>query len=449
MSLSRNKHRESSLHTPLPDNPVRVRSQQRAAPRSLIKQDPNNSIKATQSIVSPRDMVPHREIVMHSSERLPQQVLSKSPIPQPSSQKVLQHTPSQNSSQQVLQHAPSQHVLSQRIPSQRVSSQRILSQRIPPQHLVSHQTTDQYPVPQQSLSKIPLPQYAAPHHGPAPGSQNVLQVEQRNHINLGMSTQLQSSTLVITTPLGQFIIPNYDLMTAVEIAREKSSYNTKFMQINDDWKHLGVSFELPRKDEHISNIAIRYQETEKHLSTKTGSDFWFIILCVGWGIIQKVAAYYGLPADGYVESQIKNYKMYQSQLIRMGATSGFGTEWPPWMQVTVTSCANLVLIVILSKMCPGAKSYAPGIMREISSVITGNNTVEISSEGTPVPNSGGVVQMLSSALQGGNDGAGGISNLLGSVMGMFSGSDSKKKKRSKKAKTDAVDKRRSPSNISF
>jgi hypothetical protein len=245
--------------------------------------------------------------------------------------------------------------------------------------------------------------------------------------------------MTVHTPNGTFRIPNFDLMDDVEIMRYLNSYRTKFMQMNKDWEHVGVTFDLPREDEPVSNVAIRYMEAEKHLSTRTGGDFWFIILCIGWGFIQYTACEYGLPAEGYVDSQIALYKIYQSQLIRMGSTSGFGTDWSPWMQVTVTSCANLALLVVLSKACPAAKGSAPMLMREISQAISGSTEVERSDQGTPKPNAGGLSSIVTNMMSGGGGGADGF---LGMLSGMFGGGGTSKKKRTKKQKKKDVEARR-------
>ncbi|CAH6421271.1 Hypothetical protein POVR2_LOCUS328 [uncultured virus] len=248
--------------------------------------------------------------------------------------------------------------------------------------------------------------------------------------------------ITVVTPNGQFRIPNFELMNDIEVMRYLNSYRTKFMQMNEDWKHVGVTFDLPREGEEVSNVAVRYMEAEKHLSTRTGGDFWFIVLCIGWGFIQYTACEYGLPADGYVDSQIAMYKIYQSQLIRLGATSGFGTEWSPWMQVTVTSCANLLLLIILARAFPAAKGSAPMLMREISQAISGNTEVERSDQGTPKPNAGGLSSLLSGVM-GGGGGAGGASadGFLGMISGMFGGGGSKKKRSKKQKKKDVAARR--------
>jgi hypothetical protein len=287
---------------------------------------------------------------------------------------------------------------------------------------------------------------------PAPNTRS------QQNMNFSMYPQMQSENQIVRTPNGEFLVPNFNLMSSTDIERYRNSYVTKFSQMNEDWKHLGITFDLPRPGENITNIAVRYLETEKHLSTKTGTDFWFIVLCAGWGFIQYMACEYGLPAEGYVDSQIRMYKMYQSQLIRMGTASGFGTEWSPWMQVTVTSCANLALLVLLSKLGgPGAKNCAPMLMREISSVITGSKDVETSSEGTPKPSAGGLASIVGSMMGGeGGSGADGFINMLsgkggagGGIMDMVTGllGGGKKKPKTKKEKNKAKMERRKQPDI--
>jgi hypothetical protein len=258
-------------------------------------------------------------------------------------------------------------------------------------------------------------------------------------MQLGMPNTLAPTTYVVTTPNGQFVIPNFDLMSPTEVQRQRNSYETKFMQINEDWKHLDVAFRMPTKDEHISNIAVRYLETEKHLSTRTGSDFWFLVLCAGWTFIQSVAKHAGYPADGYVTSQIGMYKMYQSQLQRLGASSGFGTEWPPWIQVSITSCISLIVMVVLSK-CDKA-NLAPAIMKQISCAIS-KSPQESSEEGTPKPDSGGIMDIVSQFMGGGS---GDIGDLFSSVTGLFGGGNKKPKRSAKKKKADAANRKKGPS----
>jgi hypothetical protein len=234
---------------------------------------------------------------------------------------------------------------------------------------------------------------------------------------------------VVCTAYGTFIVPDTSHMTRTELSRERESYTTKFRQLNSDWQHTGIEFRLPSKDEDVGNIAVRYKEAEKFLLTKTGTDFWFIALCAGWSLIEYGCKRMGINADGYVVSQIKMYKMYQSQLTKMGETSGFGQDWPPWVQVLVTAAANALLLIILGLIAPGARDYSTQIMGSISGMITGANTeVEMSAEGTPKPSGGGLAETISNAV--GNFSGGENMSLSGvfDLIKSFTGMGSKKKK---------------------
>lgn len=253
---------------------------------------------------------------------------------------------------------------------------------------------------------------------------------------MDMGKQLKPDVMIINTPYGEFVIPNYDLMNRRDKEMAMESYRTKFKHINHDWRHTGDTFDLPRPDEDIVRVAVRYLETERYLSAKTGTDFWFVILCAFWGFIEYQACKYHLPAKGYLSSQIGMYKMYQSQLTRMGTVSNVGSEWPPWLQVCVTSGFSMAVLICLSKF--GQADHAGKVMKEISYMISGNRVADMSEAGTPKPPEGGMIEMISGLANGG-----GIGTMMSMFTGMMGGSGSgdkkKRKKRSMKEK-DADDK---------
>ena len=273
--------------------------------------------------------------------------------------------------------------------------------------------------------------------GRRPGPVIVTMDTQIPQLRSGMSSelgnvpkQMQHDNMIVNTPYGQFIIPNYDIMSQRDRNMAWKSYEMKFKQINDDWKHTGDVFEGPRPDEDIVALAVRYQETEKYLSTKTGTDFWFIVLCALWAFIEYQAKKYKLPAEGYTESQIGMYKMYQSQLIRMGTVSNVGSEWPPWLQVCVTSGFSLAILVLMSKF--GVGGHSGTIMKEISGMISGNRNVEVSEAGTPKPSEGGMIDMVKGLASGGNIGT--MMSLFTGMMGGGGNTEKKKKKKKNKKK---------------
>lgn len=247
---------------------------------------------------------------------------------------------------------------------------------------------------------------------------------------LDMGKQLKPDVMIVNTPYGEFIIPNYDLMNKRDVAMAMESYRMKFKHINHDWRHTGDTFDLPRPDEDIVRVAVRYQETERYLSAKTGTDFWFVILCAFWGFIEYQACKWDLPAKGYLSSQIGMYKMYQSQLTRMGTVSNVGSEWPPWLQVCVTSAFSMAVLVCLSKF--GQAEHAGKVMKEISYMISGNRVSEMSEAGTPKPPEGGMIEMISNMANGG-----GIGTMMSLFTGMMGGGgDGNKRRKKKRSKKD-------------
>lgn len=255
----------------------------------------------------------------------------------------------------------------------------------------------------------------------------------KNNLPMGLGKQMKSDIMIVNTPYyGEVTIPNYDLMSKRDKDIAMESFILKFKHINHDWQHTGDTFDLPRPDEDIVRVAVRYAETERYLSAKTGTDFWFIVLCAFWGFVEYQACSYKLPAKGYLETQIGMYKMYQSQLTRMGTVSNVGADWPPWLQVMVTSGFSMAILVLLSKFGKGA--YAATAMKEVSRMISGNRNTDVSDAGTPVPSSGGMIDMIS-----GMAGGGGISTMM-TMLSAFTGGDdkgsSKKKKKKKKSKAD-------------
>lgn len=245
---------------------------------------------------------------------------------------------------------------------------------------------------------------------------------------MDLGAQLAPDIMVVNTPYGRFEIPNYDLMSRRDRDIAMDSYRTKFMHINHDWRHTGDSFDLPRPNEDVTQVAVRYLETERYLSAKTGTDFWFIILCAFWGFIEYQACSWKLPAKGYVESQIGMYKMYQSQLTRMGTVSNVGADWPPWLQVCVTSGFSMAVLVLLAKFNAG--DHAGKVMKEISYMISGNRAPETSEAGTPKPPEGGMIEMITGMASGG--GIGTVMSLFSGMMG--GGGDGGRKKKKKKSK---------------
>ena len=277
------------------------------------------------------------------------------------------------------------------------------------------------------LAQTPVNSNAAPQpgHVASGAAVNYEQLYQRE-----LAAKVQSIPMghqIVHTAYGSFVVPDYALMTPVQLARERQSYVTKFKALNDDWNHLDVRFPLPSESEDVENIAIRYKQAEKYLLTKTGTDFWFLLLCGGWAMIEYGLKRMGFNATGYTDTQIKMYKLYQSQLVKMGETSGFGQEWPPFVQIMVTAATNALLFVLLGMLSPKLQEHSTQVMGTISQLIGGSSQqVEISEAGTPKP------AKTADGLLGGIDMNNmSLSKLIDIGVGLFGGG----KKKTKEEKT--------------
>jgi len=373
----------------------------------------------TKTRASPRTFIPRKELTTQDLNDLVANVLSS---PQPSSKVTM--SPSSKVTMSPTQRKRTI-ATPTRTPSTNVPTSRPLSAN------AFHRPAPRSVTPQPSSRQGPkvstVDDQPERRQGPVVITMDTQLPEVRSAMTqeFSMAKQPQPDNMIVRTPYGQFVIPNYDLMCKRDIDMAMQSYVMKFNQINGDWKHTGNTFDGPRPDEDIVRVAVRYLETEKFLSTQTGTDFWFIILCALWAFIEYQAKSYKLPADGYTESQIGMYKMYQSQLIRMGTVSNVGAEWPPWLQVCVTSGFSLAILVLMSKF--GVGGYSGQVMKEISSMISGNRNVDVSSAGTVKPSEGGIVDMVKGIASGG-----GISTMMSLFTSMTGGGSTSKKTTKKK-----------------
>lgn len=144
---------------------------------------------------------------------------------------------------------------------------------------------------------------------------------------------------------------------------------------------------MPTADETITNIHVRYKESIKYLMIRSGATFWKYILMAGWFAFELVCCKIGLKASGYLESQLKIYDIYHSQLIEMGELSGFGEGWPAWLKILVISMLNGVVFISINTFVNGAGGAGTPLMKLVSQFILGNNPM-ISTDnehGIPAP----------------------------------------------------------------
>ena len=298
-------------------------------------------------------------------------------------------------------------------------------------------------------------EYRSNSHAPSPYARNSYATGGQAMGEI-QSVRFPDSVVEMTTAYGTFRIKDYRLVSKQERDIALQSYFRKFEQLQRDWSHVAdVQITAPHDGEDVTTVALRYAETEKSLLSRTGSDFWFLCLCGLWGMIQYFFTKMGFKLDGYIQNQIRTSSMYRSLLNKAGGeVTSFGEDWSPWTSVLVTSLVSGAVIVVLNKLDLGVD--AAMVTKEIATAICGNSSpVEMSAEGTPMPQQGGLAATVTNAMEtmtGGGEGVMGgmMTGMMGMLGGMFGGGGGKSdKKRSSKKKKAAKEKRRAPIEANF
>jgi len=240
---------------------------------------------------------------------------------------------------------------------------------------------------------------------------------------------------IVETAYGNYTVPLYDDLDDEEQQQRYNTFCALFMALNHNWRDKGYEFDMPNPNETLTNIDIRYQQSVKYIKNQTGCNMPKLILLFSWAAIQYIGSKMGLQTDGYFESQILMYDMYQSKLIEMGQISGFGEDWPAWIYLVITSLVNLAAMVILNTYTGKMLSddNKTKVMRGIAGFFSGNNTAAKID-----PQTGSISPSedpLSDALGGFNIGGLNLTNMMGSFLSRFSGptQDSSKRTRAKPA----------------
>ncbi|CAK7994935.1 Hypothetical protein POVR1_LOCUS453 [uncultured virus] len=191
---------------------------------------------------------------------------------------------------------------------------------------------------------------------------------------------------VIKTDLGSYVVPLFRLMDQTTQDRERSTLEARFRILNDSWKHLGLTFDMPDRDEPLENVFVRYKQSVKYVMSRSGSEFYTLLLMFGWAIIEYGACRMGLEASGYTATQLQMYHLYQTSMVEMGESCGFGEGWSPYTKVIVTTVVNAVIFIAMATFLPSGKQYAKQAMGLAAEVITGGNKgAEMGENGVPKP----------------------------------------------------------------
>lgn len=207
---------------------------------------------------------------------------------------------------------------------------------------------------------------------------------------------IQPGFVSYRTSGGIYTMPDYG--TWSKLQREHCSYDfqRKITKLNKDWNKFGLYFNQPPAAEDITTTHIRHQDYLKVIKRKSGTSLWWILLGALWIGMEYVGTQVlGLKADGFAALQLKRYKLYEMHMIEMGEGSGFGQDWPPWLQMMITSALGLAVVVGIGTYTGKNSEYAGEIMDLLNGIITGQEAVEVDEDGNPVPGKESLMDKLS------------------------------------------------------
>ena len=243
--------------------------------------------------------------------------------------------------------------------------------------------------------------------------------------------------VLIETRTGNYVVPLYDKMPAEEQQRIRNSFKTLYKSLNITWKDKH-EIEVATSDESLTNIDVRYQETVRYIKQQNGCNFPKLFMMFCWGAIEIIASKMGINAEGYFTAQLQLADIYESKMTQMGSISGFGEDWPVWIQLVVLSGTNLIMIILLNKFLKGYEGIVDKaeVMRGVSGFISGKtSSLAIGEDGVPKPTTDPVSNALGMNLGGLN-----MTNLLSTGLSSFFGSgddDAAEKQKPKKKKKRA------------
>ena len=187
----------------------------------------------------------------------------------------------------------------------------------------------------------------------------------------------------------KYIVKKYEKMSREEQEREMDSFEYECRRYNELWKKKNISFRQPDRNESLVNVSIRHQQYLRLIKSRVGSDVNKLLLVGSWVVIEAVLRYFGIPAKGYVESQLDLFDMYQDRLILLADTSmdgigSIGQDWSPWTWICIISVVNMAILVGMNWMGNGQDSVK--LMKGFGKMISSGN-VSTDENGTPLPKS--------------------------------------------------------------
>jgi hypothetical protein len=154
------------------------------------------------------------------------------------------------------------------------------------------------------------------------------------------------------------VIPDFSELSILEITDIKATFRIKMGRLRESWPN----FRIPdySDEDSLEVIYVRYARWIKHIEVNMNADYYRKYLMTLWAFMEFGLVYLGLPAGGFIKSQIKSMNKYQNLLIEMGEreTSTVGSSWPTEGRLLVTCLFQLSFFIMLNLL---AKWLGPDI----------------------------------------------------------------------------------------
>lgn len=225
--------------------------------------------------------------------------------------------------------------------------------------------------------------------------------------------------VLVKTQYGDYAVKDYDALPEEEQKMCRSTFDSKFIVLNESSRKMNLFFTPPTADETLYRIDVRFQQAVRVIKSRNGMDLTKIGMIATWAVMQYIMNKLDLDAEGYFTSQLQMYEVYENKLIELGEIHGFGQDWPAWMQIAVISVINLVVVVLMNTWLKDNPNIdRTSVMRSVSSVIVGKMNA------SPIPTEESSGKCQESVDSSPTNPMGSIVSAMGgmgNIMGMFTG----------------------------
>lgn len=289
---------------------------------------------------------------------------------------------------------------------------------------------------------------------PAPSSSRQLTSKQEQMLNdmrekmnkeLAVIEEIPNGYITYKTSGGVYHVPDYSKKSKLEIEHERIHLIETIRDMNTKFNKYHMHFASPDEKEDITTVNIRVQKYRHRIKKRTGTNLWWFVLAAIFAAVEKGLCWMGYKADGLMMCQLKQYKLYESQMIELGEGSGFGEDWPPWVQTGITMGFGCAIFVGLTTYGgKGAAKYAGSVMKTFGAIITGSETVAVDENGNALPEDDNVFDKITGFMDKFQNASLSDMMSMGSLMmgGFGGGGEEKKKGKSDKKPKSKEDKKK-------